>query len=197
MDKAKMHDLKPDRVDLSAPLPPIMMAIPALFIGSVLAAGGLGTWFTIKKTQAQEGERRQQSITAEVNQKVTQVNAQYKDLEIKELAAQDVIKWVQSTQPVMDIVATVVSSMRPGATLASMKLKRSPDNSEHIDMQLAINNDGQGQKEEIAQALTGANYQIFKESTSSVGDSTRLGGDLSWTCTLVRNKDEAFAAEQP
>ena len=194
MDKAIMHDLKPDRADLTPPLPAVLMAAPILFIVSVLATGGLSAWYTMEKKQAQQREAAARGRQAEFTASGKKLDEDTKEIEDQHTKAKDVQKWIASTHSLMDIVTNILTSVKAGSNLASLRLTRSTENSEHVDVRLLISSGGQQQKDDIVQSLMSAGYQTFKEDSAST-DKTDPRGDVTYTATLVKSPD--VTAEQP
>ncbi len=189
-----MHDLKPERADLAPPLPAVMMVAPILLLVSVLATAGLSTWYTIEKKQAQQEELDDRSLQASLSDDSKKITEDTKEIEEQHNKAKDVQRWVASTHSLMDVVVAVLTSVKPGNNLSSLRLVRSPENMEHVEIRLLINNGGQGQKDDVVQSLMAGGYQPYKEESSST-DRTNQYGDVTYTATLVKNVDAG--AEQP
>lgn len=181
-----MHDLKPDRPDLSPPLPAIMMVLPVLFYLAAVGSVGLGALFTVKTKQAQADEQREIDSEQDVRRQITATRAEQKVIDETHGRAREVESWIDSTQPMMDIVTAVVNSIKPSNTLSSLRLSRSPDKPDHVEMRVEINSGGTVQKEETVQALVKAGYQTFRDDLISRDKNDRLG-DVTYTATLVKS----------
>lgn len=181
-----MHDLKPDRPDLSPPLPAIMMVLPVLFYLAAVGSVGLGALFTVKTKQAQADEQREIDSEQDVRRQITATRAEQKIIDETHGRAREVESWIDSTQPMMDIVTAVVNSIKPSNTLSSLRLSRSPDKPDHVEMRVEINSGGTVQKEETVQALVKAGYQTFRDDLISRDKNDRLG-DVTYTATLVKS----------
>jgi hypothetical protein len=184
MSKSIMHDLKPDRTDLSPPLPAVLMLLPILVYVSAVAAVGLGALFTVKAKQAQAEERTEMDAEQNVNRLVGALGLEQKVIDETNAKAREVEGWVDSTQPLMDVVVAVINSVTTNNTLSSMRLARSQERPDHIEMRIQINNGGTVQKEETVQALVKAGYQTFRDDL--VGDKNDRFGDITYTATLVK-----------
>lgn len=138
MSKPIMHDLKPERTDLAPPLPAVLMILPILVYVSALAAVGLGALFTVKAKQAQAEERTEQDAEQDVNRMITALVQEQKIIDDTNGKAKEVETWVDSTQPLMDVVVSVINSVKAGNTLSSMRLARSSDRPDHVEMRLQI-----------------------------------------------------------
>jgi hypothetical protein len=186
MSKPIMHDLKPERTDLAPPLPAVLMVLPVLVYVAVVATVGLGALFTVKAKQAQAEERTEIEGEQEVNRLVASLVQEQKIIDDTNAKAREVETWIDSTQPLMDVVVAVINSVKTNNTLSSMRLARSPDRPDHIEMRLQINNGGTIQKEETVQALVKAGYQTFRDDL--IGDKNDRLGDVTYTATLVKSQ---------
>jgi len=186
MSKPIMHDLKPERTDLAPPLPAILMVLPVLFYVGTAATIGLGTLFTVKTKQAQASETREMEGEQEVNRKIATLVQQQKVIEETTSRATEVVSWISSTQPLGEVVAAVVNSVKISNTLSSLRLSRSADRPEHVEMRVQINSGGTVQKEDTVQSLVKAGWQTFKDDLIAANKDDRLG-DVTYTATLVKN----------
>jgi hypothetical protein len=186
MSKSIMHDLKPERTDLAPPLPAVLMVLPILVYVAMAATIGLGALFTVKAKQAQAEERTEMDGEQDVNRLVASLLQEQKLIDDTNAKAREVETWIDSTQPLMDVVVSVINSVRAGNTLASMRLARSPERPDHVEMTLKINNGGTVQKEETVQALVKAGYQTFRDDL--IGDKNDRLGDVTYTATLVKSR---------
>lgn len=185
MNKTVMHDLKPERTDLAPPLPAFLMLLPVLVYVAVIAAVGLGALFTVRAKQFQADERTESDAEQDVNRMVASLVLEQKTVDDANIKAREVIGWISSTQPLMDVVVAVINSVKTGNTLSSMRLARSLDRPDHVEMRLQINSGGTVQKEETVQALVKAGYQTFRDDL--IGDKNDRLGDVTYTATLVKN----------
>lgn len=186
MSNPIMHDLKPERTDLAPPLPAILMVLPVLFYVGTAATIGLGTLFTVKTKQAQASETREMEGEQEVNRKIATLVQQQKVIEETTSRATEVVSWISSTQPLGEVVAAVVNSVKISNTLSSLRLSRSADRPEHVEMRVQINSGGTVQKEDTVQSLVKAGWQTFKDDLIAANKDDRLG-DVTYTATLVKN----------
>lgn len=182
-----MHDLKPDRPDLSPPLPAVMMLLPVLFYLSAVGAVGFGTLFTVKTKQAQADEQREMEGEQDVRRQITAIKAEQKVIDETHAKAKEVETWMDSTQPLMEVVTAVLNSVKSTNTLSSLRLSRTAEKPEHIEMRVEINSGGTIQKEETVQALLKQGYQTFRDDLISPNKNDRLG-DVTYTATLVKSK---------
>lgn len=182
-----MHDLKTERPDLAPPLPAIMMVLPVMFYLSAIGAVGLGTLFTVKTKQARADERREMDSEQEVRRTIASLKQEQKAIDETHSKAKEVETWIDSTQPLMEIVAAVINSVKTGNTLSSLRLSRTQEKPQHIEMRVQINSGGTVQKEETVLALVKSGYQTFRDDLSSPDKNDRLG-EVTYTATLVKSK---------
>ena len=180
-----IHDLKNDRPDLTPPLPALMTVLPFLFYGAVagsIALAALSMLATKKAIAAEE--------LAVISEQQEQTQTNYIQTELAAITdeqnrAKEVESWIRSTQPLMTMVTSVINSVKAGNTLTSLRLARSVENAEHIDMTLLINNGGSTQVEETRNALSREGLQAFKEDTKTADRSNRLG-DVTYSAVFVK-----------
>lgn len=181
-----MHDLKPERPDLTPPLPAIMMIVPCLFYLSAAATVGLGALFTIKTRQAQAEEQKEMEGEQDKRRQVAELKTQQALIDQTHAKAKEVVAWMDSTQPMMDVVAAIVGSIKTGNTLSSMRLNRTSENPRHMEMRVEINSGGNAQQTEIVQSLIKAGFQTFKDDLLSPDKNDRFG-PVTYSATLVKN----------
>ena len=180
-----IHDLKNDRPDLTPPLPALMTVLPFLFYGAVagsIALAALSMLATKKAIAAEElaviSEQQEQTQTNHIQTELAAITDEQN-------RAKEVESWIRSTQPLMTMVTSVINSVKAGNTLTSLRLARSVENAEHIDMTLLINNGGSMQVEETRNALSREGLQAFKEDTKTADRSNRLG-DVTYSAVFVK-----------
>ena len=181
-----MHDLKSDRPDLSPPLPVVMMLLPVLFYLSAVGSVGFGALCLMKIKQAQSDEQREVDSEQTASRTKTTLVAEQKVIDETHAKAREVETWMKSTQPLMEIVTAVVNSVKTGNTLSSLRLSRSQDKPDHVDMRVEINSGGTIQQQETVQALMKSNYQTFRDDIISPDKSDRSGA-VTYTTTLVKS----------
>ena len=182
----QIHDLKPERPDLTPPLPVVMMLLPVLFYVAAVGSVGFGAFSLIKTKQAQADEQRENDGEQTANRTKTTLAAEQKVLDETHTKAKEVETWMKSTQPLMDIVGAVVNSVRTGNTLSSLRLSRSPDKADHVDMRVEINSGGTIQQQETVQAIIKSSYQTFRDDIISPDKNDRSGA-VTYTTTLVKS----------
>jgi hypothetical protein len=185
--KNLMHDLKPERSDLTPPLPALMMLVPVLFYLSGVAAIGLGALFTIHTRKAQAEEQRELEAEQQERRQIATLQTEQKVIDETSAKATEVVTWMDSTQPMMDVVAAIVSSVSAGHNLSSLRISRASDNPRHMEMRVEINSGGNKQQQEIVQSLIKAGFQTFRDELLSPDKNDRNGA-VTYTATLVKNQ---------
>lgn len=180
-----LHDLKNDRPDLTPPLPGVMAVLPILFYAALIgctALGALSVMRTKKAVAAEEAstaqEQEEQAMTARTQTELTAITDE-------QARAREVELWVKSTSPLMNMITSVINSVKTGNTLTSLRLSRTAENPEHVEMMLLINNGGSAQVEDTRNALAKEGFQAFREDTKSADRSTRLG-DVTYSAVFVK-----------
>ena len=180
-----IHDLKNDRADLSPPLPSIMTVLPFLFYGAVVGSIALGT-LSVMATKKAISEEEDYTIREQQEQTQTGlIQTEMTAITDEQNRAKEVETWIRSTQPLMAMVTSVINSVKAGNTLTSLRLARTAENPEHVEMTLLINNGGSTQVEETRNALSKEGFQAFKEDTKTADRSNRLG-DVTYSAVFVK-----------
>ncbi len=182
-----MHDLKPDRPDLAPPLPAVLMLLPVLFYLSAVGSVGFGALCLMKIKTAQADEQRENDGEQAAARIKTTLLTEQKAIDETHSKAKEVEGWMKSTQPLMEIVAAVVNSVQKGNTLSSLRLSRSADKAEHVDMRVEINSGGTKQQQDTVQALIKASYQTYRDDIASPDKNDRNGA-VTYTTTLVKTE---------
>ncbi len=183
-----LHDLKNERADLTPPLPAILALLPFLFYGAVIGSVGLGAMSMIATKQAIAAEETARVREQEEQAQSAMIQTELTGITNEQSRAKEVETWVKSTQPLMTMITSVINSVKTGNTLTSLRLARTPENPEHVDMTLLINNGGSAQVEETRTALSREGYQAFREDTKTAGGANRLS-DVTYTAVFVNTGD--------
>ncbi len=179
-----LHDLKNERPDLTPPLPGIMAVLPFLFYAAVLGSLGLGALSLTATKKAIAAEETALAREQEEQSQIALIQTELTAITDEQGRAKEVETWVQSTKPLMTVISSVINSVKTGNTLTSLRLSRTPENPEHVDMVLLINNGGATQVEETRNSLSKEGYQAFREDTKSADRSNRLG-DVTYSALFV------------
>lgn len=191
-----IHDLKNERPDLTPPLPRIMAFLPILFYASILGSLGLGTLSVMATKKAVKAEESAVAMEQEEQTQLTLIKTEFTTISDEQNKAKEVEAWVKGTSPLMNIMTSIISSIRPGNTLTSLKLERTPENPEHLKLGLIINNGGSTQVEETTNALLKLGYQTFDDVTKGSGNST-LNADVTFSALLVNTGSAAPSTKTP
>ena len=181
---AVLPDLKNERPDLTPPLPAVMALLPILFYLAVVGSLGLGALSVLATKKAIAAEETALSREQDENSQLAMIQTELAGITDEQNRAKEVGAWVQSTTPLMTMITSVINSVKTGNTLTSLRLSRTPENPEHVEMMLLINNGGSAQVEETRNALSKEGYQAFKEDTKTAERSNRLG-DVTYSAVFV------------
>jgi hypothetical protein len=179
-----LHDLKNERPDLTPPLPALMALLPCLFYAAVAGSIGLATLSVINTKQAIAAEESALAREQDELAQSTLIQSELTAINDEQNRAKEVRSWVQTTRPLMTMITSIINSIKTGNTVTSLRLARTPENPEHIDMTLLINNGGSTQVDETREALRKEGYQPFREDTKSNERGNR-SGDVTYTAVFV------------
>ncbi|MDB6072354.1 MAG: hypothetical protein JWL81_3525, partial [Verrucomicrobiales bacterium] len=170
--------------DLTPPLPAVMALLPVLFYVAVIGSLALGAMSMIATKKAIAAEESALAREQDENSQLAAIQTELAGITDEQNRAKEVEGWVASTTPLMTMITSVINSVKTGNTLTSLRLSRTPENPEHVEMMLLINNGGSAQVEETRNALSKEGYQAFKEESKSAERSTRLG-DVTYSAVFV------------
>jgi hypothetical protein len=188
MQKQPFHDLKADRPDLTPPLPTVMVGLPILFYLSLVASVALGILFTLQTRKSRADEQAKISEAVSTRQKLEGLKLEQAEVDAVLAKAKDVEKWVDSTEPLMNVVAAVVNSVKTSNSLHSLRLSRSPEQPDQIQMSLHIANGGTSQRDDTLQSISKIGYQTYRDETATNGKGDGKG-DITFSTTLVRKNE--------
>lgn len=187
-----LHDLKNERPDLAPPLPAVMMLLPVLFFTSVVGSIVLGAFSVLATKKAIAAEETALALEQDENSQSASIQSELTAINDEQSRAKEVEAWVRSTQPIMTMMTSVINSVKTGNTLTSLRLSRTPENPEHVDMMLLINNGGQFQVEDTRTALSREGYQAFREDTKTASGS-KQNGDVTYSAVFVNTGNHGSA----
>lgn len=188
-----IHDLKNDRPDLTPPLPAIMTVLPFLFYGAVIGSIALASLSVMATKQAISAEEDYTSREQQEQSQTALIQTELAAITEEQNRAREVESWIRSTQPLMSMVTSVINSVKTGNTLTSLRLARTPENPEHVELTLLINNGGSTQVEETRNSLAKEGFQAFKEDTKTADRSNRMG-DVTYSAVFVKTGSSAGSA---
>lgn len=188
-----IHDLKNDRPDLTPPLPAIMTVLPFLFYGAVIGSIALASLSVMATKQAISAEEDYTSREQQEQSQTALIQTELAAITEEQNRAREVESWIRSTQPLMSMVTSVINSVKTGNTLTSLRLARTPENPEHVELTLLINNGGSTQVEETRGSLAKEGFQAFKEDTKTADRSNRMG-DVTYSAVFVKTGSLAGSA---
>ena len=188
-----IHDLKNDRPDLTPPLPAFMTVLPFLFYGAVIGSIALASLSVMATKQAISAEEDYTSREQQEQSQTALIQTELAAITEEQNRAREVESWIRSTQPLMSMVTSVINSVKTGNTLTSLRLARTPENPEHVELTLLINNGGSTQVEETRGSLAKEGFQAFKEDTKTADRSNRMG-DVTYSAVFVKTGSSAGSA---
>ncbi len=156
-----IHDLKTERQNVSAGLPPAYKLVPAAFYLVAAASAFLSLYFYLgKKTyQATEAEMRDRISAAQAEESTLVASQQAIVDESKQ--AEAYAKWLEGSHPLQPVAVAVGRSMSKDSTVAALTLNRNPEIPAHTFLQLKIDGGGSGQIETTLDAIYALDYQTY------------------------------------
>ncbi len=188
-----IHDLKNERQGLTPALPGVMAVIPLFFYTSLAGAAVLGTFSMLGTKKAITAEQAALAEESDQQSQTALIQKSLVSIMEEQTKAKEVQNWVHSTTPLMTMITGVVNSIKSGNTLTSLSLSRSPENPEHVEMTLLINNGGTAQVEDTRSALSREGYQAFREDTKTGNGKDRLG-DVNYSAVFVNTGNPVSTA---
>ena len=190
MDPYITHDLKTDRVGISSGLPAILKFIPIAFYCSLFGAGASALWFQKKTTdyEAESGKWKMVLVTESATKAASDGEMAKINQEI--VLAQEVGKWAEGARPVQSLMLGIARSIKPGASIADIKMDRNPEIPSQLMMIMRLNGGGAEQLEDSHSAIEAANYRTYS------AQQTKKEGSVDYQATLIWKSDQT-AEEAP
>ncbi len=181
------HDLKTERPDIGRPLPGILRLLPLGFYAAVLASiclTALLAWQTgrarVARDEARAEETTFKSQGASLTAEITQITTETKK-------AEDVKKWVVGSEPVQEVVVSVLRSMRPTSSVGDLALVRDKDDPRKFSFNLVIGAGGPGQLDETMGRLAGE----FGFRPYFASQKQEKAGEIAYSATLIKQERSA------
>jgi hypothetical protein len=186
------HDLKTERYDVGRPLPGILRLLPAgTYFTAVASVGlsGLLLWQLKQAQVARDGWRGEEAARKSEQARLTQEN----DAVTKEAKrAEDVRKWVLGSDPMQELLVTIVRSMRPTSALSDLSLTRDKDDPKKISFTLQVSAGGPAQLDEtLGKLATSLSYRPYFASQKQ-----EKGGEIAYSATLIKQVRKDSRTEQ-
>ncbi|MFN0125940.1 MAG: hypothetical protein ACKV19_04545 [Verrucomicrobiales bacterium] len=186
------HDLKTDRPDVGRPLPGILRLLPfGLYLSgaSALAFSALFLWQFKSAQQARDRARGEESS---FKTRQAQLAAEIDSISREAKRAEEARKWVQGSEPMQELLVTVVRSMRPTSALADLSLTRDKDDPRKIGFTMQVSSGGPTQLDEtVTQLASALNYRPYFAQQKQ-----EKGGEIAYSATLIKQDRKETRSEQ-
>ncbi|HSG40347.1 MAG TPA: hypothetical protein VLE27_11975 [Thermoanaerobaculia bacterium] len=186
------HDLKTERPDVGRPLPAILRLLPIGLYLSGAAALGFSSLFLwqFKAAQQDRDTRRAEETLSKTEQ--TRLAAETEAINREAKRAEDARKWIQGSDPMQELLVTVVRSMRPTSSLADLGLIRDKDDPRKIAFTMQVSTGGPAQLDEtVGQLASALNYRPYFAQQKQ-----EKGGEIAYSATLIKQDRKDQRNEQ-
>ncbi len=177
------HDLKTDRIDIGKPLPGIARLLPVGFYLLSLATVGLCLLFAyemkkanFEKLAAEQEKTEQEAVSAKLKKESTELEAQAKK-------AEEVKKYVNSSQPVQELLMAINRSVRTGITMSDLTLARERDDASKLGFSVKFSGGGQQQKEDTLAKISALGYRPYQAE-----ERRGKAGEFDYRALLLRTE---------
>jgi len=186
------HDLKTERPDVGRPLPGILRLLPiGLYLSGAAALGFSALFLWQFRTSMEARDQWQQDQAAAKNEQV-RLAAETDAVSREAKRAEEARKWLQGSEPMQELLVSVVRSMRPTSTLAELGLTRDPEDPRKIIFAMQISSGGPAQLEDTVNTLASSlNYRPYFAQTK-----TERAGDVAYSATLIKQDRKDPRSEQ-
>jgi hypothetical protein len=187
--KRVCHDLKTDPTDIGSALPGIARLIPTAFYLSILGAIGLGLYYGFEYKKAEQKKIFATQTESSLSSDLVKVNSEKAAVDLEALNAEEVQKWVNGSDSIQEIVATIVRSMRPNTIISSLELRRDARDPKKISLvsQYASTTAGAASTAQVDytsnQLATDLRYRPYSPNVSN--DNSLV----TYSATLIRQQD--------
>lgn len=186
------HDLKTERPDVGRPLPGILRILPVGLYLSGMAAlcfSGLFLW-QFKAARELRDSRRGDEAAAKADQ--AKLTAETESISREAKRAEDARKWIQGSEPMQELLVTVVRSMRPTSALGELSLTRDKDDPRKIGFTMQVSSGGPTQLDDtVGQLATSLNYRPYFAQQKQ-----EKGGEIAYSATLIKQDRKDGRTEQ-
>lgn len=186
------HDLKTERPDVGRPLPAILRLLPIGLYLSGAAALVFSSLFLWQFKAAQESRDTRRSEEALSKSEQTRLAAEMDAISREAKRAEDARKWIQGSDPMQELLVTVVRSMRPTSSLADLGLIRDKDDPRKIAFTMQVSTGGPAQLDEtVGQLASALNYRPYFAQQKQ-----EKGGEIAYSATLIKQDRKDQRNEQ-
>jgi hypothetical protein len=186
------HDLKTERPDVGRPLPAILRLLPIGLYLSGGAALGFSSLFLWQFKTAQENRDTRRGEEALSKSEQTRLAAEMDAISREAKRAEDARKWIQGSDPMQELLVTVVRTMRPTSALADLGLIRDKDDPRKIAFTMQVTTGGPAQLDEtVGQLASALNYRPYFAQQKQ-----EKGGEIAYSATLIKQDRKDQRNEQ-
>jgi len=186
-----IDDFKSDRKGITPPLPMVLRLVPILFYCSIAVTVILCSLFFLQFRMAIQKRDGHKAQTASLSAQTQESKNQRVALEAQIRKATDIQNWVENSRPIQPLVIEITRSMTPKASIADLRLDRSPDDPSQIKLAIKIGTDSTKQLDLTVEKIALLDYQPFSP-TRELGR-----GELDYKATLVRRNARQSSEDQP
>lgn len=180
--KRLCHDLKTERPDVGRPLPAILRLLPiSLYLSGAAALGfsALFLWQFKLDLEARDSWRTSEAAT---RTEQSHLAAETEAINRESKRAEEARKWLQGSEPMQEMVVSVVQSMQPGSTLADLSLARDKDDPRKISFTMQVASGGPAQLDKTVNALAKSlHYRPYFTQQKQ-----EKGGAIAYSATLIK-----------
>jgi hypothetical protein len=186
------HDLKTERPDVGRPLPGILRLLPIGLYMSGAAALGFSALFLWQFKSAQQHRDTRRGEEAGFKSEQARLVAETETINREAKRAEDARKWIQGSEPMQELLVTVVRSMRPTSSLADLSLSRDKDDPRKIGFTMQVSSGGPTQLDDtVGQLASSLNYRPY-----SAQQKQEKGGEIAYSATLIKQDRKEQRNEQ-
>ena len=180
--KRLCHDLKTERPDVGRPLPAILRLLPiSLYLSGAAALGfsALFLWQFKLDLEARDSWRTSEAAT---RSEQSHLAAEAEAINRESKRADEARKWLQGSEPMQEMVVSVVQSMQPGSTLADLSLARDKDDPRKISFTMQVASGGPAQLDKTVNSLAKSlHYRPYFTQQKQ-----EKGGAIAYSATLIK-----------
>lgn len=186
------HDLKTERPDVGRPLPGILRLLPVGLYLSGAAALGFSALFLWQFKSAREARDSHRGREAASKMQQGQLVSQTDSITLEAKRAEDARKWIQGSDPMQEVLVTVVRSMRPTSALSDLSLLRDKDDPRKIKFDMQVISGGPTQLDDtVGQLASALNYRPYFAQQKQ-----EKGGEIAYSATLIKQDRKESRTEQ-
>ncbi len=175
-----IQDLKTDRPNISAGLPPVYRLVPVALYASLVLAVGLNAMFVLNIRSNQAEEKSYQEMTAIAQAEQSDLVARQSAITQETTAATQISDWLAGARPVQPVGITIARSIEGNASIAELNMERNPQMPSHLFLTLKINGGGTSQIDSTLNALSALHYQTYSAQQVKATNAIDFSATLIW-----------------